>query len=50
MELVRIDIILQYNREKTKLIDSRGPEDRTKILIVVDMLLVGYDVPIVQVM
>jgi type I restriction enzyme R subunit len=28
----------------------KSPEDDTKILIVVDMLLVGYDVPIVQVM
>jgi len=28
----------------------KSPEDQTKILIVVDMLLVGYDVPIVQVM
>jgi type I restriction enzyme R subunit len=28
----------------------KDPEDKTKILIVVDMLLVGYDVPIVQVM
>ena len=28
----------------------KSPEDPTKILIVVDMLLVGYDVPIVQVM
>jgi type I restriction enzyme R subunit len=27
----------------------KDPEDSTKILIVVDMLLVGYDVPIVQV-
>ena len=35
-------------------IDSKGdpkdPNDPTRILIVVDMLLVGYDVPIVQVM
>ncbi len=28
----------------------KDPNDATKILIVVDMLLVGYDVPIVQVM
>ena len=28
----------------------KDPEDATKILIVVDMLLVGYDVPIVQAM
>jgi type I restriction enzyme R subunit len=28
----------------------KSPEDETKLLIVVDMLLVGYDVPIVQVM
>lgn len=28
----------------------KSPDDATKILIVVDMLLVGYDVPIVQVM
>ena len=28
----------------------KDPNDRTQILIVVDMLLVGYDVPIVQVM
>lgn len=28
----------------------KDPNDPTKILIVVDMLLVGYDVPIVQVM
>ncbi len=28
----------------------KDPDDPTKILIVVDMLLVGYDVPIVQVM
>jgi type I restriction enzyme, R subunit len=28
----------------------KSPDDPTKILIVVDMLLVGYDVPIVQVM
>ena len=28
----------------------KDPEDTTKILIVVDMLLVGYDVPVVQVM
>ena len=28
----------------------KSPEDETKILIVVDMLLVGYDVPIVQAM
>jgi len=28
----------------------KSPEDPTKILIVVDMLLVGYDVPIAQVM
>ncbi|MDP9290502.1 MAG: HsdR family type I site-specific deoxyribonuclease [Thermoproteota archaeon] len=28
----------------------KSPEDDTKILIVVDMLLVGYDIPIVQVM
>src|SRR5215208_2179996 len=28
----------------------KSPEDPTKILIVVDMLLVGYDVPIVQAM
>jgi type I restriction enzyme, R subunit len=28
----------------------KDPSDSTKILIVVDMLLVGYDVPIVQVM
>jgi type I restriction enzyme, R subunit len=28
----------------------KDPNDQTKILIVVDMLLVGYDVPIVQVM
>jgi type I restriction enzyme R subunit len=26
----------------------KSPEDETKLLIVVDMLLVGYDVPIVQ--
>ena len=28
----------------------KSPDDSTKILIVVDMLLVGYDVPVVQVM
>lgn len=28
----------------------KSPEDETKLLIVVDMLLVGYDVPIVQAM
>jgi type I restriction enzyme, R subunit len=28
----------------------KSPDDPTKILVVVDMLLVGYDVPIVQVM
>src|SRR5207244_3011680 len=28
----------------------KSPDDPTKIVIVVDMLLVGYDVPIVQVM
>jgi type I restriction enzyme R subunit len=28
----------------------KSPEDETKLLIVVDMLLVGYDVPVVQVM
>lgn len=28
----------------------KSPEDETKLLIVVDMLLVGYDVPIAQVM
>jgi len=28
----------------------KSPEDETKLLIVVDMLLVGYDVPMVQVM
>jgi type I restriction enzyme, R subunit len=28
----------------------KAPSDPTKILIVVDMLLVGYDVPVVQVM
>ena len=28
----------------------KDPNDPTKILIVVDMFLVGYDVPIVQVM
>ena len=28
----------------------KDPNDLTRILIVVDMLLVGYDVPIVQVM
>jgi type I restriction enzyme, R subunit len=28
----------------------KNPEDETKLLIVVDMLLVGYDVPIAQVM
>jgi len=28
----------------------KSPDDPTKLLIVVDMLLVGYDVPIVQVM
>ena len=28
----------------------KSPEDETKLLIVVDMLLVGYDIPILQVM
>ena len=35
----------QREHEATKF---KSPEDPTQILIVVDMLLVGYDVPIVQ--
>jgi len=37
----------QREHEATKF---KSPEDPTQILIVVDMLLVGYDVPIVQVL
>ncbi len=33
------------NRERRELRSSRNPEDPTKILIVVDMLLMGYDAP-----
>ena len=36
------------SKEKRRNITSRVPEDPTQILIVVDMLLVGYDAPIVQ--
>src|SRR5687768_6256159 len=43
-----MNIILLQNNVKRNLTGSKIR--RTKILIVVDMLLVGYDVPIVQVM
>lgn len=39
----------QNEREKVT-DDFKDPDEPTKLLIVVDMLLVGYDVPVVQVM
>jgi len=41
---------LPQNERLQKAEFFKTPDDTTKILIVVDMLLVGYDVPIVQVM
>jgi type I restriction enzyme R subunit len=41
---------LNHDQREEEAERFKSPDDPTKILIVVDMLLVGYDVPIVQVM
>jgi len=44
------DYYLPQDEALTKAEEFTNPDDPTKFLIVVDMLLVGYDAPIVQVM
>ena len=44
------EYFLTHDQREEEAERFKSPDDPTKILIVVDMLLVGYDVPIVQVM
>jgi type I restriction enzyme R subunit len=44
------EYFLTHDQREDEAERFKSPDDPTKILIVVDMLLVGYDVPIVQVM
>ena len=50
MEAAGMNIYLTSEQREVESERFKDPEDATKILIVVDMLLVGYDVPIVQAM
>ena len=50
MEAVGIEYYLTEEQREKETNRFKSPEDPTQILIVVDMLLVGYDAPIVQVL